>query len=752
MRNGGENPQVEPEKKTLSPIEESNETTNINPAVLELMHRFNQAAEAGETVDIDDLCGQFPGPPEEARRVLTAMQAAEARLKAVTPKPARAPELEKEIAGSSVTTAARFTRLRLHAKGGLGIVFKAYDEELGREVAIKILAENQGLYYEDCRVRFLRESEVMGRLRHPGIVPVLSRGETLDGRPFYVMPFLEEGSFDKAINQFHEDHPSYRPRDPQFRDLLTRFTAACNTVAYAHSRGVVHRDLKPHNIMLGRYGETLVIDWGLAERSRRADAHRLTGEQSIVIRGSSGNSSSSGGFTPQYASPEQLDGTLAVGPPSDVYSLGAILYKLICGVPPLTATTLGEMRQSGLKGEFPPPGERKHCAPKPLESICLKAMQLDPEQRYASPELLALDVEAYLADAPVSAHKEDALGRSARIVRRHWPMVLAMMAALLVVTLISFAWAFNQQGLRKHAREASISRLQLATNLAAQACGAEIDRRWRLLELEAASPTLISAVEQLNADKTNREVREKLQAHLTEQYVNAHHVQGIKLLSMFIGGEDGELVARVPRSDSIGKNFAFRDYFHGRHMDLPEDSSPKPAKLPVLSVVYISKSTEDPNVALSVPLWGQSEEGERKVIGRLGMAIAVGDLGMFDQLGNEAVPMLVETRNYSWDGEQSYGLVVQHPDFQTHQADAMGTAIPLPRVAMETTDKLVAEWKRNITRQAAKESSLLMADFVEPMSHRKTEAAFAKVMVPGRDNEVNDTGWFIVLHPRPSSE
>src|SRR5690606_42052215 len=110
------------------------------------------------------------------------------------------------------------------------------------------------------------------------------------------------GLYVKAINAFHEDRRHNRTREPQFRDLRTRFVAACKTVAYAHSRGVVHRELEPHNIMLGRYGETLVIDWGLAERSRREHRHRLTGEQSIEVRGSSSQSSSSGGFTPQYES------------------------------------------------------------------------------------------------------------------------------------------------------------------------------------------------------------------------------------------------------------------------------------------------------------------------------------------------------------------------------------------------------------------------------------------------------------------
>ncbi|MCA9067402.1 MAG: serine/threonine protein kinase [Planctomycetaceae bacterium] len=731
--------------------DQSDVTANVGPNIADLLKKYNKCLEAGEDVDIDALCRDYEGPQEEARKILLAMQAAESQLRAVTPKSVPGPNWKEDIDGSSLTSATRFTRLRMHAQGGLGIVFKAFDEDLGREVAVKILAEAQNPFYEESCTRFLRESEVMGRLRHPGIIPVLTRGETLDGRPFYVMPFLEEGSLEKAINQFHEDFPTYRPREAQFRDLLTRYMSACKTVAYAHSRGVVHRDLKPHNIMLGRYGETLVIDWGLAERSDRKDEHRLTGEQSIVLRNAS-SSSTSGGFTPQYASPEQFDGNLPIGPPSDIYSLGAILYKLVTGVPPLTATTLGEIRQAGLRGEFPPPRDRNRSVPKPLQAICLKALHKDPAQRYESAELLALDVEAYIADATVSAFEEDFVGRSARLVRQHWPVVLAGMAALLMISLISFFAAYTQSGLKENAHESSISRLQLATTLAAQKCGAEIDRRWRLLELEAASPSLIAAVEKLNSDKADNEARRDLQAQLTERYVFSHHVHGIKFESMFINGVDGDQQARVPKSDSITQNFAYRHYFHGQGMDLPKGTSNLPATFPVLSVVYISTNTQKPHVALSVPIWGSADEkGNRSVVGRLDMSISVGDLGMFDHLGGEEVPMLVESRKYNWGDTQSYGLVVHHPDFYENQPEGSETPDSLPRVSNETVDTLIRSWKRHNTL-SGEQSALIYSDFVEPMHSQKIEAAFSRVVVPGREQEVRETGWFIVMHPRKTEE
>ena len=333
----------------------------------------------------------------------------------------------------------------------------------------------------------------------------------------------------------------------------------------------------------------------MPKNGRREDVHRLTGERSIEFRESPGASSTSGGFTPQYASPEQFDGTVAIGPPSDVYSLGAILYKLLTGVPPLTATTLGEIRQAGLKGDFPPPKVRNRCVPKPLQAICLKAMRTDPEKRYGSPELLAADVEAFLANAPVSAHEEDLLARSARFIRHNWPVVFSSMAVLLVITLFSFFTAYWQRGLRENAHESSISRLKLAAALAAQACGAEIDRRWRLLELEAASPLLIRCVESLNSMEKNPEadakefepernddIREDLQAFLTDRYVAALHTNEIKFENLFVNGNKGKQLARVPRSKSIGENYAYRHYFHGQNEDFPREHFRRAVPTPCL--------------------------------------------------------------------------------------------------------------------------------------------------------------------------
>src|SRR5262249_48622676 len=158
----------------------------------------------------------------------------------------------------------RYRILRLYAEGGLGRVYEAHDAELGRRVALKeIQPGNADLSH--LRSRFVLEAEISGGLQHPGIVPVYSLGSYADGKPFYAMRFVEGASLKDAIVAHHKEHPQPDPTTVEFRTLLQRFADICNAIAFAHSRGVLHRDLKPHNVMLGEYGEALIIDCGLAK-------------------------------------------------------------------------------------------------------------------------------------------------------------------------------------------------------------------------------------------------------------------------------------------------------------------------------------------------------------------------------------------------------------------------------------------------------------------------------------------------------
>ena len=173
----------------------------------------------------------------------------------------------------------RFRILRPHARGGLGEVYVAQDEELNREVALKEIQERHADHPES-RARFVIEAEITGGLEHPGIVPVYGLGQYADGRPYYAMRFIRATSLKDAIAASTSPTRCRKPGagTRRYANCWSRFIAVCNAIAYAHSRGVLHRDLKPSNIMLGEFGETLVVDWGLAKVLAAApDAPERTG-------------------------------------------------------------------------------------------------------------------------------------------------------------------------------------------------------------------------------------------------------------------------------------------------------------------------------------------------------------------------------------------------------------------------------------------------------------------------------------------
>src|SRR5205814_2484662 len=196
-----------------------------------------------------------------------------------------------------------------------------------------------------------------------------------DGRPYYAMRFVRGETLKAAIDRYHAGGAG---RTAELRRLLRRLIDACNAVAYAHSRGVVHRDLKPANILLGPYGETLVVDWGLAKVVGRGEgaAHAGAVEATLQPVAASGSSETLPGTalgTPAYMSPEQAEGRLErVGPLSDVYSLGATLYCLLTGTPPIGETDVGEALRRVQRGEFPPPRAVRPSIPQGLEAIGLK--------------------------------------------------------------------------------------------------------------------------------------------------------------------------------------------------------------------------------------------------------------------------------------------------------------------------------------------------------------------------------------------
>jgi eukaryotic-like serine/threonine-protein kinase len=405
--------------------------------------------------------------------------------------------------GGATSEGMRFHILRPHAQGGIGKVSVALDAELQREVALKQIKPERA-DDNDSRVRFVREAEVTGRLEHPGIVPVYGLGNDDKGRPFYAMRFVRGISFDVAIGQFHRADAEAR-RDPQertraLRHLLDRFVDVCQTVAYAHSQGVLHRDLKPANILLGPFNESLVVDWGLAKvldlgssetastnpqagpgpgrgsdkadddqhdhpvpredrGSRRGDVDPAgAGSGSAPPIGPSSSTETAAGTafgTPAYMSPEQAEGRVdQLGPASDIYSLGAMLYTLLTGRAPFDFVwcDVTALLDRVKLGEFPAPRQVNPRVPRALEAVCIKAMANRAEDRYPSASALAEEIEHWLADDPVSAYREPATARLSRWGRRHKPIV-AGAAALLITAVVALTAGVILVGREQHRTE-----------------------------------------------------------------------------------------------------------------------------------------------------------------------------------------------------------------------------------------------------------------------------------------------------------
>jgi WD40 repeat protein len=327
--------------------------------------------------------------------------------------------------GLTVVPNDHYQRGEEFARGGLGRIVRGRDRRLGRPVAIKELLRETPM----TRARFAREAQITARLQHPGVVPIYEAGVWPSGEPFYAMRLVEGRPLSTAITET----ATLADR----LGLLSRVLVVAETMAYAHSQSVIHRDLKPSNILVGEFGETVVIDWGIAKDLGEPDeaaADVLT----PLIPDLTHDGQVMG--TPWYMAPEQARGEIT-GKPADVYALGAILYHLLAGKPPHGETP--GVVQAVAAGVAPPPlASRVEGVPPDLVAIVDKALAADPDQRYPSAAELADDLRRFLAGQLVSVHRYRPADLVRRFVARHKAAVTiaaGAAAALLVVGAISVA-------------------------------------------------------------------------------------------------------------------------------------------------------------------------------------------------------------------------------------------------------------------------------------------------------------------------
>ena len=360
---------------------------------------------------------------------------------AVDPMATMLPSIRQSGSGSS-----RFRVLRPHARGGLGEVFVASDDELNRTVALKQIRDQ---YADDLesRARFMVEAEITGALEHPGIVPIYGLGSYADGRPYYAMRFIRGDSLKDALERYHAARKKGGTDGGvlALRGLMGRFIDVCDAIEYAHCRGILHRDLKPGNIMLGRFGETLVVDWGLARTLDMKDSSKMEStsiDEGLVQPTTCNTTATMMGAavgTPQYMSPEQAAGRLDIlGPCSDVYSLGATLFCVLTGEAPIDGENIGEILQKVQRGDIKSLRDLNPALDRSLTAICYKALAVEPAKRYARAAELAADIQSWLADEPTIALPDTFWSKIGRWTRRNQGMVTAVAAAaVLTITLLS---------------------------------------------------------------------------------------------------------------------------------------------------------------------------------------------------------------------------------------------------------------------------------------------------------------------------
>ncbi len=297
-----------------------------------------------------------------------------------------------------VFASGRYSIIDEIGRGGMGTVFLATDEELGREVAIKI---PNSVANASLERRLQLEARVLATLEHPGIVPIHDAGRLADGRLFYVMKRVNGRTLDDYVRSV-----------PDLTDRLRIFERICEPVAFAHAKGFIHRDLKPENVMIGAFGEVMVMDWGTVKAL--SNGRSPLDEHGTVIG------------THGFMAPEQARGAVdEIDQRTDVYGLGALLYLLL--------TNQISSPDHDLIATL-----RKQRIARPLAAICAKAVAAEPKNRYQSVSAVARDVAAYRAGRAVDAYRETVVERAVRFSRTYRTAILLMVAYVLMRAFV--AW------------------------------------------------------------------------------------------------------------------------------------------------------------------------------------------------------------------------------------------------------------------------------------------------------------------------
>ena len=501
------------------------------------------------------------------------------------------------------------------AAGGMGRVFRAHQEGLDRDVALKVVKAGDLASDEDVR-RFRAEAEAAAKLKHPNIVRIHDVDE-YEGRPFFSMELVEGGGLDARLRN--------GPLPPREAAALVRTISLA--VQYAHDEGVIHRDLKPGNVLIDHRGEPKVTDFGLA---KRMDA-RLPQTHSDTVLG-----------TPSYMSPEQALGASHVGSFSDIYSLGALLYHLLTGRPPFQAATATGTLLQVLFNEPVSPRNLNAAVDKDVETICLKCLEKESGDRYVSARELATDLDRFLKHEPIHARPVSVAERGWRWCRRH--PIAAQCIATVVILLVFVTFASLR--VADHREERLVDEVQRHNRAAAKwvatLVSMEIDE-WRQPVSKAALLLRrhASQLKRINQDLgTPDSIRQEIESHeelsmFCRTWRERKGASPAIFNTWYVFSRDGTLVSLSRKEqkgiDPIGRQYSGRDYFKGAITKRGHTH---------VSRVFLSENDELFKYAISVAIL--DEKGE--IVGVVAASIDAGPTLGRHKLSNDRQQVVVVGR------------------------------------------------------------------------------------------------------------
>lgn len=401
--------------------------------------------------------GSDEAPPTLVEQVIEHLQHSGMKLHLSSQSPFRAALEQLGQTSQGSFYASHYSVHGTVGQGGIGRVFLARDQHLGREVAIKELLPCKDRQDLPRRLnRFVREIKITGQLEHPGVVPIYEVGLRDDGTLYYVMKYVRGKTMQTAIDE--AGTRAGQEAQGERLKLLNPLIDVCEAMSYAHSRGVVHRDLKPDNIILGEFGETIILDWGLAKLQREPadDARQGAPRMISPIAGITMDGEILG--TPAFMAPEQIDTRFGeVNARTDVYALGTILYFILTGQLPYQGDLAAILYSVSSQRPSPSPRERTDSLPLELVAICEKAMNKDQAERFEHAGCLAEQLRAYRDGRVVSVYAYSPRELFRRFVARNKTMLVAGLVAVLALlagTGLAVHWALRADAARQQAVEA----------------------------------------------------------------------------------------------------------------------------------------------------------------------------------------------------------------------------------------------------------------------------------------------------------